>query len=117
MLCLLFSGTVSFSQSKDSSVSFKVFGACEQCKERIEDVLKIKGVKSAVWDVDSQQLLLVYNPSKISLEKIQNKIVAAGHDLENKKANVSVYNALPKCCHYRDLENASNHIKRWKLKQ
>jgi outer membrane receptor for ferrienterochelin and colicin/copper chaperone CopZ len=111
MLCLLFSGTVSFSQSKDSSVSFKVFGACEQCKERIEDVLKIKGVKSAVWDVDSQQLLLVYNPSKISLEKIQNKIVAAGHDLENKKANVSVYNALPKCCHYRDLENASNHIK------
>ena len=111
MLCLLFSGTVSFSQSKDSTISFKVFGACEQCKERIEDVLKIKGVKSAVWDVDSQELSLVYNPSKISLEKIQNKIVAAGHDLDNKKANVTVYNALPKCCHYRELEIAADHIK------
>ena len=26
-----------------------------------------QGVKTAVWDVDSKQLSLVYNPSKISL--------------------------------------------------
>ena len=90
---------------KDAAVSFKVFGACEQCKNRIENVVKSKGVRSAVWDVDTKQLSLVYNPAIISLEKIQNRIVAVGHDLEIKKAKTIVYNALPTCCHYREMEN------------
>jgi ABC-type uncharacterized transport system substrate-binding protein len=50
------------------SISFKVFGACEQCKDRIENGLKLKGIQKAVWDVDSKQLALVYNPAIISLD-------------------------------------------------
>ncbi|MCX6337642.1 MAG: heavy-metal-associated domain-containing protein, partial [Bacteroidetes bacterium] len=76
-------------------ISFKVFGACEQCKDRIETALKIKGVKSADWNVDKKQLALEYNPAIISLEKIENKIVALGHDLVNKKAKNVIYKALP----------------------
>lgn len=84
-------------------ISFKVFGACEQCKDRIETALKIKGVKSADWNVDTKQLALEYNPAVISLEKIENKIVMIGHDLANKKAKNVIYKALPSCCHYREL--------------
>ncbi len=91
--------------SKDTSISFKVFGACVQCKARIEATAKIKGVRSAVWDVDTKQLALVYNSSAVALEKIQNRIVAVGHDLENKKSKQSVYNDLPACCHYREMES------------
>ncbi len=90
-------------QSPFTIISFKVFGACEQCKDRIETTLKIKGVKNANWNVDTKQLALEYNPVVISLEKIENKIVAVGHDLVNKKAKNIIYKALPSCCHYREL--------------
>ena len=86
-----------------TSISFKVFGACEQCKDRIETALKINGVKTANWNVDTKQLALEYNPAVISLEKIENKIVMVGHDLANKKAKNVIYKALPSCCHYREL--------------
>jgi copper chaperone CopZ len=91
-----------------TSISFKVFGACEQCKDRIETTLKIKGVKTANWNVDTKQLALEYNPAIISLEKIENKIVAVGHDLVNKKAKNVIYKALPSCCHYREIVPESN---------
>ncbi len=98
------------SPEKDSSISFKVFGACEQCKQRIEDAAKIRGVKSVSWDVDSKQLSLVYNPLLVSVEKIQNRIVSVGHDLENKKARDLVYQQLPSCCHYREMETMQTTI-------
>jgi copper chaperone CopZ len=73
---------------KDTATTFKVFGVCEQCKQRIEGALKVKGIKSAVWNIDSKMLSVSYSPSKISLEKIHNRI-AAGHDTYLKKANVT----------------------------
>ena len=93
------------------SISFKVFGACEQCKERIENGLKLKGVKKAIWDVDTKQLALVYNPTLISIERIENKILGLGHDLENKKAKKIIYDALPSCCHYREIDEQKKAIK------
>ena len=96
--------------SKDTSVTFKVFGACVQCKARIEGAVKGRGVKKASWDIDSKILNLTYNPAQISLEKIQNRIVAAGHDLENKRAKDNVYNELPSCCHYREMETMMNEV-------
>ena len=52
----------------DTAISFKVHGVCQQCKDRIENSLKVKGVRSAVWDMETQQLSLVYDPAKISLD-------------------------------------------------
>jgi hypothetical protein len=37
------------------------------------------------------------------MEQIQDKIAAAGHDTELKKAKDETYNALPECCHYREM--------------
>jgi outer membrane receptor for ferrienterochelin and colicin len=97
--------------AKDSTVSFKVFGVCDQCKDRIEKAAKGKGVRSAVWDVDTKMLLLAFNPKLTSIEKVQDRIVAVGHDLENKKADDAVYKNLPSCCHYRELLKEPQEMK------
>ena len=106
--CFIFTNVISHAQevkkAQTTTTTFKVFGACEQCKDRIELVIKIKGVKTGIWDVDTKMLSLEYDPSLVSLEKIQNKILLAGHDLEGKKAKDVIYNALPACCHYRELD-------------
>ncbi len=115
MLVLVFSGITSWSQmnkpaSKDTSITFKVFGACTLCKDRIEGAVKGKGVKLASWDIDTKQLSLTYNPSQTSLEKIENRIVTVGHDLENKKAKDNVYSELHSCCHYREMNTMMNKV-------
>ncbi len=106
--CLLLSAAASAQQpASDSTVSFRVEGACGMCEERIEAAASIKGVKEASWDVESKLLTVTYIPGKVKLAKIRQKIVAAGHDIGDQKANLSIYNALPDCCHYRDLDKAS----------
>ena len=109
LLCCLLSGGLSYAQvnkiiSKDTSISLKVYGECSMCKERIEKAVKGRGVRSASWDTKTKQLSLAFDPSITRLDKIENRILSAGHDLENKKAKDAVYNALPECCHYRTME-------------
>ena len=87
-----------------STTHFKVFGACEQCKARIELAVKIKGVKLGVWDEDTKMLTLEYDSTIVGLDKIKNKILLVGHDLEDQKAKDIIYKELPACCHYRELE-------------
>ena len=83
--------------------SFKVFGECVECKERIENSLKFKGIQSAIWDVNTEMLAVSYDSTTINLNRIQSRILAVGHDLELKKAKDAIYEALPECCHYREL--------------
>src|SRR4051812_28857111 len=89
----------------DTTISFKVFGVCEQCKDRIENGVKGKGVKAADWNVDTKMLTLTYEPARVTIDKLHNRIVAVGHDTYLKKANNTVYNQLPDCCHYREIES------------
>ncbi|MEO0064827.1 MAG: hypothetical protein RI983_153 [Bacteroidota bacterium] len=91
-----------------TTVQFRVEGACEMCKERIEETAKGKGVQKAEWDVDSKILTLHYFPAIANVNKIKDRIVEAGHDLLNKKAKNNVYNALPECCHYRDQDKKAH---------
>ena len=90
---------------KPTTVKFKVFGNCPQCKERIELALDVKGVKSAEWNVDTKILEVVFITDKISLEKIHLLIANSGHDTEKAKAPDNVYLKLPDCCMYRDNDN------------
>ena len=99
-LCSLINGQKNL--PRDSTVVFKVFGNCEMCKDRIETAAKGKGVKSAVWDVDTKMLSLEYDPLNTSPEKVQQRIADVGHDTELKKAKDFVYKDLPDCCLYRD---------------
>lgn len=112
MLCLALFSLMSYAQDKKrenfTTTIFKVHGACEQCKDRIENAVKVKGVKEGVWNVDTKMLTLVFDTTIISLEKIQNKILVTGHDVEDKKAKDIIYKALPTCCHYREMEEEAH---------
>lgn len=88
----------------DTAVSFIVYGNCSQCKARIEDAMKVRGIRSASWSIATKILSVTYNPSVITIEKIHSKIAAVGHDTKLKKAKDEVYNSLPECCLYRNNE-------------
>lgn len=92
----------------DSVVTFKVSGVCDLCKKRIEDALELKGVRHAEWNIVSKMLTVSYDPSKISLRRMVNKIAEAGHDSYYRQAPELAYNALPSCCHYREMQVAAN---------
>ena len=116
-ICLLISvGSIVNAQSnnKDTTVSFKVFGACGQCERRIENALKIKGVQSADWNVSTQMITIRYVHDNVSINQLHKQVAAVGHDTEKEHAKDDVYQALPECCHYREMlsghEASDSHV-------
>tara|TARA_B100000902_G_scaffold40190_1_gene47805 strand:- start:616 stop:969 length:354 start_codon:yes stop_codon:yes gene_type:complete len=86
---------------KNNKVQFEVTGNCIMCKKRIENAaLLSKGVKYASWDIPSNQLNLIYNQKKNSLDSIQKSISDVGHDTPLFQAFDKAYNELPICCLY-----------------
>src|SRR5882724_2826881 len=85
---------------KLTTTSIKVYGECGSCKHRIQNALRVEGIKAASWDQNEQLLTVQYIDKIISLDKIQSLVAAVGHDTEKVRANDVVYNALPDCCHY-----------------
>ena len=80
--------------------SFKVFGNCDMCKDRIEKGLKMDGITKATWDDKTKMATVTYDPSKITIDAMQKKVASLGHDTEKYKAPDDVYAKLPGCCHY-----------------
>jgi copper chaperone CopZ len=92
--------TVAKDSSKQKTESFKVWGNCVMCKDRIEKTVKSEGVTSAAWDTKTKLLAVTFDPSKTSVDALGKKLAAVGHDTEKFKADDKVYNALPGCCKY-----------------
>ena len=68
-------------QNKNAKATIEVDGVCLMCKDRIEKAsIKTKGVKSAVWNIETHELNLVYDERKTDLIQIQEGIAAVGHD-------------------------------------
>lgn len=103
---LSFASTELFAQAKTAKASIKVYGNCGMCKQRIETALDQTGIKLATWDSKSKNLEVVYNPKKISEQKIHELVAAAGHDTDKVKASNEVYAKLPFCCLYRDHDHS-----------
>lgn len=110
VIAVLFMTSVAFSQNKNAKASIEVDGVCMMCKERIEKACyKTKGVKSAVWDVKTHELKLIFDESKTNLNTIQKNIAAVGHDTKEIKATDEAYNSVHACCKYRDTEVVKDH--------
>lgn len=109
-ILLLFTLQLTFAQDKNAKASMEVDGVCKMCKERIEKAsIKTKGVKSAVWNVQTHELKLIYDARKTDLDKISKSIAAVGHDNEFIKATDEAYNSVHDCCKYRDEEVQKEH--------
>jgi copper chaperone CopZ len=88
----------------DKTETFKVSGACNMCKKRIEmAVFAVSGIKKASWNLKEQTLTVSYDAQKTSNEVIQKRIVGIGHDTEKFKASDKSYKNLPDCCRYREI--------------
>lgn len=86
--------------SSNQTVSFKVYGVCGDCKQRIESTaMDVKGVKKAEWDVQSDMLVCV-GTSKMDKLKIATALSKAGHRSELMNADAKAYAKLPECCQY-----------------
>ena len=101
---------ISFAQDKNAKASIEVDGVCGMCKARIEKAaIKTKGVKSAVWSVQTHELALIYDASKTNVESISKSIAAVGHDTQSVKASDEAYQSIHGCCRYRDDEVKKDH--------
>ncbi len=81
--------------------TFKVYGNCNMCKAKIEGALKKKdGILSKKWDVEKKELTVMYDTSKITIEKIGQKVADAGYDNQYAKAKDETYKKLDACCQY-----------------
>jgi mercuric ion binding protein len=109
-LIMITISTLSFSQNKNAKASIEVDGVCMMCKTRIEKAsLKTKGVKSAVWNVRTHELKLIFDENKTALDTIQKNIAAVGHDTKTLKATDDAYNSVHPCCKYREDEVVEEH--------
>lgn len=92
---------VSNETDHNETEKFTVYGNCGMCKRTIEGSLKdVKGVASAEWNVDTDEMTVTFNTHKISLDDIKQKIADVGYDTDTHRAKAEVYNSLPGCCQY-----------------
>lgn len=85
---------------KSKTESFKVWGKCEMCKNRIEKAVIEEGASTASWDQKTKILTVTYDPRKTSIDTLCKKLALVGHDTEKYKSPDDVYAKLPSCCHY-----------------
>lgn len=110
IILFLVVGTMAQAQNKNAKAVMEVDGVCLMCKARIEKAaLNTKGVKSAVWNVQSHQLSLIFNEGKTNYDSIQANVTRAGHDTKEMKATLEAYNSVHNCCRYRDENVVDDH--------
>lgn len=97
------------SQTTVKTVIINVDGACDDCKDRIENAADIKGVKLCNWSPDTKKAIVTYDESKVSVEQIEKAIASKGYDTEHFKGEESAYKKLPKCCQYRSNTEGLHH--------
>jgi mercuric ion binding protein len=107
LIALIFAGFAGYSQEKQPKKKknvehvIPVNGNCEMCKKRIEKAAySVKGVRSAEWHMDCQDVHVFIDESKTSVEEVHKAIAKAGHDTDKVKAEDEVYENLHHCCKY-----------------
>ncbi|AUC77075.1 MULTISPECIES: heavy-metal-associated domain-containing protein [unclassified Olleya] len=112
LVLLMIATTVTFAQDKNKRESLEVDGVCAMCKSRIEKAcFKTKGVKSAIWSVETHELKLIFDENKTDLKTIEANVAGVGHDTKALKATDEAYGSVHNCCKYRDEEVQDDHKK------
>lgn len=97
LITILFTSLLSIAQT--DTVKIITSSLCSTCKEAIEHNLSFeKGVKSAVVDLETRELVVVYNPQKTDPFKIRTAVTKIGYDADSLKADQKAFKKLPECC-------------------
>jgi cation transport ATPase len=109
-LAFILVGMITSSQNKNAKQTIEVDGVCMMCKARIEKAaIRTKGVKSAVWNVKTHELKLIFDERKTDIETISKKLASVGHDTKFIKATEEAYNSVDPCCRYRNKDVIKTH--------
>ena len=85
--------------SGTTTAQFKTSAVCDMCKSRIEKRLAYeKGVQSAVLDVPTKVLTVIYKADKTSPKVLRTAVQKTGYDADELTAEARAYNQLPDCC-------------------
>ncbi|WP_339888347.1 metal transporter [uncultured Flavobacterium sp.] len=88
-------------KSKNKEVIIKAAGNCEMCEKRIEKAaFSVKGVKSAEWHVDCQDIHVIIDENKCTKEDVAKAIANVGHDTDIVRASDEAYEEMHECCQY-----------------
>ncbi len=101
---MIFCSANLFAQSKTDTV--KVWGNCDECKDKIEKAAKKGGALSADWNQDNYLLVINYSADKTTPVDIEKEVAAVGYDTQDVKSSDDAYNKLPKCCKYKRGESS-----------
>lgn len=109
MICILSCLTIHLNaQKKDENVqvlAIQTSAQCGDCEERIESLLNYtKGIKFAELDNETKVVTVKFNPKKISLQAICEKLNEIGYDANEFKAPKANVLKLPKCCQPGGME-------------
>lgn len=96
-------------QKKIEEITFQTEGVCFMCKERIEGALDIKGIRFASWDKETGKTTVAYRTDILTPEDIHQRLAAVGHSTNLIKADTTVYQTLPGCCHYDHNHGTVKH--------
>lgn len=98
--------SVGLTMAAEKNETFKVYGNCGMCEDRIENAAKeVKGVKTADWNKKDKMITLSFDDTQTDMHKIHMAIAKAGHDTEMHKADDDVYAKLHGCCQYERAKN------------
>ena len=82
------------------TVTVKVYGNCEMCKETIEEAAFKKKEAKVDWNVDTKMATITFDSTKTDLNAILKRIAQAGYDSDEFLATETSYNNLHQCCKY-----------------
>ena len=71
---------------------------CESCGGKLQKELFTKGIKNIILDEKAMTITVAYNPEKITVEKIRERISKLGYDADDVKADTAAYQKLDGCC-------------------
>ena len=101
LLFVTLSAQAQIKKNKNAKYDIEINGNCDMCKKRIEKAaLSVKGVKSATWHIDHQDLHLILDENKCTVDQVQEAVAKVGHDTEKFKATDEDYEKLHTCCLY-----------------
>jgi cation transport ATPase len=110
IITVLLVSLTTYAQNKNAKTVIEVDGVCGMCKERIEKAsIRTKGVKSAVWSIETHQLSLIFDERKTNVKTISENIAKVGHDTKMVKATEEQYHSVHDCCLYRDEKIVKEH--------
>ena len=101
---LVFASCTNQSSENQKTVNFKVYGNCGMCEKTIEKSLKIDEVSKGDWNKETKMIEVKFDSTKITTQEIKEKIAGVGYDMDDVRAEESVYNSLHSCCQYQRPE-------------